>query len=45
MTSSCGYRHVEDEETLTRIMGVAQAIISIHDEDEDKLQSVRVGSI
>ena len=44
MTLSCGYRHVEDEESLTRIMGVAQAIISIHDEDDDELRSVRARS-
>jgi hypothetical protein len=33
-------RHVEDEESLTRIMGVAQAIISIHAENCNALQSV-----
>lgn len=32
------YRRTADEESLTRMMGVAQAIISIHDEDGDKLQ-------
>ncbi|KAJ9091294.1 hypothetical protein QFC20_007671 [Naganishia adeliensis] len=35
--------HTADEESLTRMMGVAQAIISIHDEDGDKLQSITHG--
>ncbi|KAJ9125542.1 hypothetical protein QFC22_000504 [Naganishia vaughanmartiniae] len=35
--------HAEDEESLTRMMGVAQAIISIYDEDGDKLRSIAHG--
>ncbi|KAJ9107806.1 hypothetical protein QFC19_002711 [Naganishia cerealis] len=35
--------HTEDEESLTRMMGVAQAIISIYDEADNKLQSIAHG--
>ncbi|GHJ85369.1 hypothetical protein NliqN6_1771 [Naganishia liquefaciens] len=37
--------HVEDEESLTRIMGVAQAIISIHAENCNALQSINCGRL